>query len=225
MKKPINRSDKNILNKFIYFFNEKFNYFFILIFGNLTDKKLEILDEKISKNSYKYANINQTVWLLNIFRAIKMISNNITLNPKKYQWIDIGCGNGISAIFVQVFFQLKKQYLFDLNKKCIQVSNENFKKAKNSLIGSIFGIEIPIIEKNDACKIILKRNNFKFIFYLYNPFSEEILREFILNNKNNFKKGDIIIYINDLHKKLFEEFLEIKFQNRNSFFQISIFLL
>lgn len=225
MKKPITRADSNILNKLIYFFNEKFNFIFMKIFGNLTDKKIKILYAKNSDTSTKYSNINQTVWLLNIFRAMKMISNQIPFSYDKYKWIDIGCGNGISAIFVQIFFKIKKQYLFDLNKQCIQISNDNFKKAKNSIIGSFLGIEIPIIEQNDAYKLILKRNKLNFIFYLYNPFSEEILREFILNNKPNFKKGDIIIYINDLHKKVFEELLEIKFQNRNSFFQVSIFLL
>ncbi len=225
MKKPISRADKNILYKFIYFLNEKFNFIFIKILGDLTDKKIKILDSKNSKISYKYANINQTVWLLNIFRAIKMISNQIPFNSTKYKWIDIGCGNGISAIFVQIFFKIKKQYLFDLNKKCIQISNDNFKKAKNSLLGSFLGIEMPIIEQYDAYKIIFKRKNLKFIFYLYNPFNEKILREFILNNKSNFKKGDIIIYINDLHKNVFEELLEIKLKKRNSFFQISIFLL
>ena len=225
MKKPISRSDNNILNKLIYFSNEKFNFIFIKIFGNLNDKKIKIIDDKNSEISYKYANINQTVWLLNIFRGMKMISKKIPLKLTNYKWIDIGCGNGISAIFVQILFKIKKQYLFDLNNKCIQISNDNFKKAKNSLLGYIYGIEIPIIEQNDAYNIILKRNDLKFIFYLYNPFNEKILRQFILNNKTNFKKGDIIIYINDIHKKLFEEILEIKFQKRNSFFQISIFLL
>ena len=175
MRKSIRRGDNDILNNFIYFLNEKFNFIFIKIFCNLTDKKIKLIDAKNSDKSKKYANINQTVWLLNIFRAMKMISNQIPINSTKYKWIDIGCGNGISAIFVQIFFKIRKQYLFDLNKKCIQISNDNFRKAKNSLLGSFLGIEIPIIEQYDAYKIILKRNKLKFIFYLYNPFSEVIL--------------------------------------------------
>ena len=141
MRIPISRNDKRILARFIYYFNDLYNFIFKKFFGNLIDYKIK-KGSHLSNNleSIKNANSSQSAW-------------------------------GLASIYAQSKFNIKKQYLFDFDKRNVEITYSNYQKAKSSILGKISRIIIPKIIEADAasCKIPFKKNKLS-IIYMYNPF-------------------------------------------------------
>lgn len=231
MKIPISRNDKRILARSIYYFNDLYNFIFKKLFGNLIDYKIR-KGSHLANNqeSIKNANSSQSAWLLNVKRGLILsiqIINKFKLKKLSDScWIDVGCGSGLASIYAQSKFNIKKQYLFDFDKRNVEITYSNYQKAKSSILGKISKIIIPKIVEADAasCIIPFKKNKLS-IIYMYNPFEINIIRKFIKNNYDLIKNGCIIIYLNDIYRKEIINLLKdyIKEYERNDFFQISVF--
>ena len=81
----------------------------------------------------------------------------------------------------------KKIIGIENNKSLIAICKKNFKKM---------GVKYPTLISQDARKVSIQKINDYKIFYLYNPFSAKIIRDFF--KKNSFRYS-AIIYFNPLH--------------------------
>ena len=112
---PIRRDDKRIWARFLYKYNELYNRIFRLILGNLTDEKIKQgCHYSSNKESILRANATQSAWLLNINRSFKLIRDLTSLDNielKKMRWIDVGCGYGLTSLYVACRYRIKKQYV------------------------------------------------------------------------------------------------------------------
>ena len=229
--KSISRKDKRVLVRLIYQINELVNFLFI----NLLFLKKTILvsdDQNLNPSgSKKYGNINQTVWLLNISRAFSLCNiiseNKFNKIVSNAHWIDVGCGSGLASIYVSLVYGLKNQTLFDYDKKCVQESIANYKSYKKSLLYNLrhFKSKLNIYLADASNHILPIHASETTIIYMYNPFQEKVVREFISNNKFLIKKNVFLIYVNDIYRNsIKDELSDLKYKyRRNDFFQISVF--
>ena len=129
-------------------------------------------------------------------RNIRFVMNKTLLTGIKFEnFIDIDSGRG---------------------KPCIYMANKNY-------FSKIIGVEysgelVKIAEKN---KNISKFSNIEFLccnagtyklpaskslIFLFNPFDDSILNEFILNNLRHFCDNEtLLIYINDKHDDIIKK--------------------
>ena len=228
--KAIRRHDSRIWARLLYIINDIYNVLFIRLLGNLNDENYnKNFSNSIDIESKNMAMPTQTTWLLNIDRSLSMAIDltGLSLNQvRSMRWIDVGCGNGISSLYAAIRFGIKNQYLFDLDPKCVKESFVNYNRAKSSVFNLKKYIIQPKIEVSDAYKDIIDFDDkIKNVIYMYNPFDNIVMEEFISKNINLISNGCIIIYINDKHNhSIKKNLIKNKFLYvRNSFYEISIF--
>lgn len=175
-------------NNFVRYINFAYNFYFKFsnnIKIDLTEDDLTFLKNKGYKNSKGLG----TVWLLNLRRLYKIFKKNKKIN--KYHFIDVGCGNGIPLIYAYKKFDFQSYTGFDFVKRYVENSRKNFKNSiKNEKIR---------VFKKDAKKFILDSKKSYFIF-MFNPFDDKVMRQFLKNNIKNLKKNkSIIAYVNYTH--------------------------
>ena len=196
-----------IFNKFNkHLFNNKFIRKRSLIgFNNIFVKDLDISDEqKLTSNRFELVDL----------RFVDLISKFLDFKDQSYfKFLDIGCGSGISTIYALEKLNFRDYRGIDLSKKLIEIANINKQK-------------IPQPEKiefnlSDAREVIME-NKRNFIF-MYNPFDEVILKQFIVNNFKSLSKNKSIIYfVNSGNLNIFDEF-DVKVVHKIKFaFRISI---
>jgi SAM-dependent methyltransferase len=147
------------------------------------------------------------VWLKKLIRGLKYTN---LADFSKFVFVDIGSGTGIPLVFV------KKRYNFQ-NIFGIEIDGTLLGKltlSKNSE-------NIETINK-DIRNVTFESNNY--VFYLFNPFTYEILREFINNNIDIFLKSEsLILYINDVYiNELLNDFSNSVLCMRDKYYNISI---
>ena len=166
--------------------NDIYNYFF-KFFNNIK------LDTKELKKNIKVRNLEhssefQTVWLLNLNKLYNEFKKKI--NPNNYHFIDVGCGNGIPIIYAYKNFRFKSCSGFDFIQENIEISKKN--------IDSSLGINNNIkLFNSDANEYKLEKDKSFFIF-MYNPFSEYILNNFLKNNIELLKMNKSVIAYSNL---------------------------
>ena len=175
-------------NNFVRYINFAYNFYFKFsnnIKIDLTEDDLTFLKNKGYKNSKGLG----TVWLLNLRRLYKIFKKDKKIN--KYHFIDVGCGNGIPLIYAYKKFDFQSYTGFDFVKRYVENSRKNFKNSiKNEKIR---------VFKKDAKKFILDGKKSYFIF-MFNPFDDKVMRQFLKNNIKNLKKNkSVIAYVNYTH--------------------------
>jgi SAM-dependent methyltransferase len=154
------------------FFHNIFNLFFIIIYQI----------PKFSSNKFGAG------WFLNLERLYKLFLNKN--DPKNYHFIDVGCGFGLQIIYAYKKFNFKSYSGFDFSKKNICTSLNNLKKTIGSDVIKNNKNQIRVFYSN-ANNIKLKNQSY-FIF-MFNPFKEKTMRNFIKNNYKTFKKNKSVI--------------------------------
>jgi hypothetical protein len=139
------------------------------------------------------------------YRAVYTRNLRVLLNEAKKKnetaqgfdnFIDIGSGKGKACFYahskkiadniIGVEFSDELIEISYLNNKIIKAKNINFINA-------------------DALEYLLPCGNN--LIFMFNPFDDYVMRKFIVNNLNNFKKNKTIIaYANDIHRNIFRDF-------------------
>lgn len=184
---------------FIYIF-----YFFRSVFlrGFINTIKLikaETINEKkygITTSSIKKSNSTeffhyQAAGYLVLFRIFKAIE----AKTKNFAFVDIGCGKG-RPVFVAESFGYDNLIGIDLDGELIGVANENLKtyllKRETSNIKFIMENALEFTYLNQPT-----------VYFLFNPFSESVLKKVIskIISSSNFETW--FVYMNPMFKQCF----------------------
>lgn len=180
------------------YLNKIYNYFFIRFYGikfNSHVNDITLFNCLDFNDSQKSANPLHFAPLL----RVRKLLNYLPSKYQKYNFIDIGAGKGIVMYFILKNYNFNFVYGLEFEKSFLEDAKENLKKLNNKFT----------LIYNDAKTYILPDK--PFIIYLYNPFKEYILNEFINNNIEYFKKNEsVLLYHNDIHSKNLKERKDIK---------------
>lgn len=129
------------------------------------------------------------------YRLLKPIFKNVTLSPDD-KFVDVGCGQGrvLSYLITEENFKGKLVGI-ELSSKIADFTKKRFENTP----------QVEIIN-DDAVKSIPSDGT---IFYLFNPFTGEVLRAFLDGIENIIKHPATIIYTVPVHHS--------EFDNRRSF--------
>lgn len=125
------------------------------------------------------------------------INNLIPLNDQShYDFCDIGCGTGISSVFVEKNLRFKSVTGYELSSELTEIAQQNKIKSKAVKVN---------FHCMDAKEIHLK--NEPVLVYLFNPFNEQVLKSFLDNNYETFlKNGSVLYYVNAVHKDVLSSY-------------------
>lgn len=131
-----------------------------------------------------------TSWSSEIRRSFEALRERNLLN-EDYVFMDIGCGKGKVCLTWQLLDEQhngKKATItgIDYYEPLIHIARENHRK--------LFGSDGDYLVA-DATSIDFTHSTKRLVAYLYNPFSESILKKVA----DNFPPGTIVIYNNPIH--------------------------
>jgi SAM-dependent methyltransferase len=164
--------------------------------GTDTSSKVKIADldvpENIRKHSVRYE--PTCIWLFD------HILNQIQIIHEDFVFIDFGSGKG-RALLLASKFPFKKIIGIETSPKLCKIARENILKFKSTDI-QCRDISCLCIDARDF-EII----NHNAIFYLYNPFDEQVMDTVLSNIGNSLRKYPrkiFIIYINPKHSDVID---------------------
>lgn len=169
--------------------NREFNKKWILGKNIAYHQMVDVSNLCVSEHEKHDANSFDIVWLKNIDRLISMLGKNLSL--KDFTFIDVGCGSGVSTLYVADNYDFKQYIGFDFDSELINKAklNQNSFNTENKLLA---------FEQKNARNYTLP--NEKCLLFMFNPFGLETMKIFIENNLNSLTKTEsFIIYANDLH--------------------------
>ena len=168
--------------------NEDFNRKWILEKGVMNHQVIDVSNLCVSEQDKYDANPFHVVWFKNIDRLMNMLSENIRL--KDITFVDVGCGSGISTLYVADNYNFKKYIGFDFDPELIKSAELNrnlFKMGNKSL---------TFVQENARSYAL---PNEKCLLFMFNPFGLETMKIFIENNLDLLREtASIIAYANDL---------------------------
>lgn len=135
-----------------------------------------------SKDFFHYQGANYWVLELLLKESIGLSSNNT--------FIDIGCGKG-RVCFVAEKVGYKKVLGIDLDAELIQNAIDNGHKINSR------------VEFINCNALDYNFNHREAVYFLFNPFSESILKQVLIKIKENSHSKTLIIYMNPTQEKVF----------------------
>lgn len=174
-----------------YFFRSLFlrgirNTFKIINYESKAEKKYNIQTTGFkvsrSKDFFHYQGANY--WVLE-----QLIRESLTILPDA-SFTDIGCGKG-RVCFVAEKVGYKKVIGIDLDAELIQNAIDNGHKINSH------------VEFINCNALDYNFNNREAVYFLFNPFSESILKQVLIKIKENSHSKTLIIYMNPTQEKVF----------------------
>ena len=203
----------NIKSKKIRNHNEQYNHQWISKYRLIGFEPQNSFALDVNKKQIESSNPYMLVWLRNLDRLKYLLPKNFTF--EKYHLIDVGCGCGISTIYLNEKYNFKSVSGFDFSTQLInkaKKNNINFYNKKNKSASIKFVV---------ADAINYEINSEPTILFLFNPFSLNTLELFINNNLKNLSLSkSLLFYVNDLFINEIKEFSRVL--KRNNFYNISI---
>ena len=166
-------------------------------------KKYQNGKEVKSKN-YKHGVLYMPTWTCVINNAFKILTTHEDLNS--YTFVDVGCGKG--KVLIQWFILMgKKSIRMDLigveyDKHVLEICKTNLLTLKLEKKVKVQNIDVTNVKWNQIGS--------KFIFFLYNPFDEFILKQFI---ENIYRLEYFLIYVNPIETKCLDNGKHVKIFN------------
>lgn len=160
------------------------------------------------------ANAFMVVWLKNVDRLIEIFCKYF--KASNYVLCDVGCGSGISTLYFYEKQLFKRCWGFDISPALVEMANVNkeiFKRNQSLSLDLRFDV-------GNALDILLPDE--KLALFMFNPFSENVLRAFIERNISILRKNKcIVLYANDLHLTSLMRFGRTL--QRDNVFNLSVF--
>jgi hypothetical protein len=175
----------NLLNRMI---NKLYNNFFIFKNNIQIYKEYKINTSSGTNQNTKHSNDLENVWLLNLLKLYKIFTK--THRPINYNFLDVGCGNGIPIIYSHKRFNFKSYQGFDFISDRV---NNTKKNITNYLIKNHSEAKITKfnIFYEDASSIKLDLD--KYFIFMFNPFDSIIMNNFMKNNILLLRKSNSVI--------------------------------
>lgn len=189
---------RDYLNMFKYDFRAPFIYFFqrhLFDIINKTDTHKRLLVEDYNNNvqDFKHSFNHSCSWTSIIKSTLKYICDYLGPEALEYSFFDIGCGKGkVLLVASKEGFAEKFNGLFgvEINPTLVGIAYNNF---------HLVGLPPCSIITESAKSLDLGKINKKIVIYLYNPFDEILLEEFL--KIQSFDKC-VIIYNNPQFSEL-----------------------
>lgn len=127
---------------------------------------------------------NMVVWLRNIDRLISMVGVDETAT-----FMDLGCGTGIALLYAQQKYDFKEFLGVEIQPDLVKLSNQNFKRngvrrETNVICADVRLYELP---------------NSRHFLFLFNPFGEPTLRQFLGTNITTLRQSKSVMLIANDH--------------------------
>lgn len=133
---------------------------------------------KIHSPNARFGNSYQATDPQELLDAIQFINEN----PRTFTFIDIGCGKG-RTLLVASKLGFKQVIGVEFARELAEIAKSNLAKM---------GIANAVVEHADAADF--RFPNSDIVLYLYNPFSEEVLRRVVENLRDSHSKNLYVIY-------------------------------
>ena len=175
---------------FIYFYER---HLFDLLNNTDTHKRLLVDDYDASTDDLNHAFNHSCSWTSSIKISINFIAKFLDSEIEKYSFFDIGSGKGKVLLTLSTIPLDKNFYSYggvEINSNLREIAKKNFK---------VMGIKDCRLSSESAKTINLGEINQNLVLYLYNPFDEHILEEFIKNQKTD---NCFIIYNNPVYSEI-----------------------
>lgn len=131
------------------------------------------------------------------YRILFRLFKAMPPDTKKYDFVDIGCGKG------RVVFVAESAGYDHLTG--IELDEELIKEAKNNLKQYVLKRKISGIEFIHINALTYEYKNKATVYFLFNPFNEEILRQVLARICQLTSSETWFIYMNPRYQKPFEE--------------------
>lgn len=165
-----------------------------------------VIDWKIAKTSMDGLFCNEGVEIFPVqsvnYRILREMRKEIKIDPEDV-FVDVGCGLGRLLGFLRLYgIKGKKSYGIEINKRASQFAMKVFENSDDVTI--IYG-DATITQIEDAT-----------VYFLFNPFGENVLNAFLDNLERTAKKGTRIYYLNAVFERVF-------YQRKKTWLQVSRF--
>lgn len=163
------------------------------LFEKLNRLQLEtIVNREILKNSVK-SNIKHATWYQPIScRNLKLIFQEAQKTKIGFDYfVDIGAGKGKACFYAAKHFKCKKILGVEFSAGLVKIADRN---------RTVFGQRNVSFMNEDAAHFRLPHG--KCLVFLFNPFDDVILEQFLANNYAHFKDNEsVIAYAYDVHRE------------------------
>ena len=201
------------------------------IYNFLSYKKKKI--KKLFYNNIKNKKFTQDCFYSNSFHFYEEINKkNINKYKNTYNYLEIGCFEGLSTLFILKNFKKIKAYCVDkwnLNsnyavheKKIIQQLNLDFKKAEENFNYNLYEFKNRYKKFKMESKTFFQKNNKKFdVIYLDGSHSYETFKNDITKSWKFLKNNGLLIiddiFWNEENKKYIEALYEFLINTRRNY--------
>ena len=190
LKKPIQQQVQSFSRRYYViedlFFTRKYHLDFN---GYIPCSELSVDSDFSKKNATAYQAYGS-------YYLKSLLRHAISMEKQPKYFIDVGCGKGKQCIYAIKYFNFETVIGIDFSRELIDIANQNVSNLNYE------NVELCVA---DAMEWKLP-NEYCFIFF-YNPFSEVILHNFILNNIDHFKNnGSVVCYAGDHYRKVLTDF-------------------
>ena len=160
-------------------------------------------DALVAESAFSLANSNNFKPYSNfLFKRLLQEARSTGIDFENF--VDVGCGKGKQCFYAARYFKFKKVVGIDFSGPLIQVARHNLSKTR-----------YPNIDFHTADARCWEIPNGTSIVFLYNPFNDVILREFLLLNLKHFGEyPSLIAYGWDDYRSTMQELgFEIVFRS------------
>jgi len=140
-----------------------------------------------SKEHYHYQGASYRV-LFKIFDYLKKEYND-------YFFCDIGCGKG-RVLYLATRFGYKNVCGIELDEDLLKVAETNLQRAKAA------ELTIRLVHTN---ALAFNFPNEKSIYFLFNPFNEDVLKQVVDKILAQSSAQTIFVYMNPIHRAVFDQ--------------------
>tara|TARA_Y100000589_G_C26962745_1_gene551288 strand:+ start:105 stop:743 length:639 start_codon:yes stop_codon:yes gene_type:complete len=172
--------------------NNKYNQLFLKKFGLLdySFHDSEIHAKNWQKLGYNYF---QTIWFKNIERLMSFL-HEIDVETEKYNFLDIGSGNGIATIYFANKYNFNLLEGIEINHNLYKDSKHNleiYNRKSKKIVSNIKFINSDILNH--------KIRNQKYILFMFNSMEFKPLEKFIKKNIKELRENkSYFLLANDL---------------------------
>jgi SAM-dependent methyltransferase len=122
-------------------------------------------------------------WLQNINRLVDMMPSSF--DPSDYQLIDIGCGSGISTLYIALNYPFTSCLGIDFSPTLIEAAHEN-----KRILGKEDEVAFIVA---DARSFRINVSQQKLFLFLFNPFGYQTASQFFANNISALRERSAVV--------------------------------
>ena len=195
----------DVRTPFVYFFER---HIFDILHKTDTHKRLLVEDYSADVGDLEHVFNHSCGWTSTIDKSLRYVTNFLGDESLKFSFVDVGSGKG-KVLLVCAGRNHVKEFRdiagVEINSDLVHIARSNFQKMALAPCRMFTG---------SAQTLNLGDLNENLVLYLYNPFDEVLLADFLVNQ--TFKRC-VIVYNNPVYSEVVESFGFTEIYRRQSF--------